>query len=86
MNDTPIKIIEPVPAAQTADDTQSKLKALLSSRKFWAAVIGLAVLVTKAFKPDLPITEDQITSIVYVLIAYILGTAIESSGQAIAGQ
>jgi uncharacterized membrane protein YdjX (TVP38/TMEM64 family) len=54
-----------------------KLKALLSSRKFWASVLGLAILIIKAFRPDFPITEDQMTSIVVVIVAYIFGTAIE---------
>jgi hypothetical protein len=59
-----------------------KLKALLASRKFWAAVIGVALMATKAFKPDFPINEAELTNIVYVLVAYILGTAVESAAQA----
>jgi hypothetical protein len=31
-----------------------KLKQLLASRKFWAAVFGLALIIIKAFKPDYP--------------------------------
>ena len=59
-----------------------KLKALLSSRKFWASVLGLAILIIKAFRPDFPVTEDQMTSIVVVIVAYIFGTAIEDHGNA----
>ena len=55
-----------------------KLKALLASRKFWAAAVGLVVTVTKAFQPDFPMDESQVTNVVYLLVAYILGTAISN--------
>ena len=55
----------------------SKLKQLLGSRKFWAALIGLMLIILKVWKPDFPLDESQLTSVVYVLVAYILGTGIE---------
>jgi len=55
----------------------SKLKQLLASRKFWAALIGLALIIIKTWQPDFPLSEDQLTGVVYVLVAYILGTGIE---------
>jgi hypothetical protein len=55
----------------------SKLKYLLTSRKFWAAFVGLFLLTLKAWHPDFPITEEQLTDFVYLLIAYITGTALE---------
>jgi hypothetical protein len=60
-----------------------KLKALLSSRKFWAMIVGLAMVVTKAFKPDFPLTEDQLIPIIALLVTYILGTSIEDAGYGI---
>ena len=54
-----------------------KLKQLAGSRKFWAAFFGLVLVITKTFKPDFPLQEEQLTAVVYVLVAYILGTGIE---------
>jgi hypothetical protein len=55
----------------------AKLTTLLTSRKFWAAAIGLLMLVIKALRPDFPLTEQQITDVVYLLVAFIAGTALE---------
>lgn len=55
-----------------------KLKQLLASRKFWAALLGLAFVSLKAYKPDFPLSEEAVTNMIYVLVAYILGTAIEA--------
>lgn len=55
-----------------------KLKGVLSSRKFWAAIVALAFSFLKAYVPDFPLGEDAVLQIVLVLAAYILGTAIES--------
>ena len=55
----------------------SKFKQLLGSRKFWAALIGLVLIIVKVWQPDFPLAEDQLTAVIYVLVAYILGTGIE---------
>ncbi|MBG0785565.1 MAG: hypothetical protein H0S79_10730 [Anaerolineaceae bacterium] len=54
-----------------------KVKQLLGSRKFWAALIGLVLVMVKVWRPDFPLDEEQLVSVVYVLVAYILGTGIE---------
>ncbi len=56
---------------------ENKGLQLLKSRKFWAAVIGLVVMVVKEFVPDFPIGEEQLTNLVYLIVAYIVGTALE---------
>ncbi len=55
----------------------SKLKQLLTSRKFWAALVGLILVIVKAWQPDFPLSEEDLTTLIYVLVAYILGTGIE---------
>lgn len=59
---------------------ENKLIYLIKSRKFWAALIGLAMIILKAFKPDFPLSEDQIIGMVVVLVGYIFGVAIEDAG------
>ena len=54
-----------------------KLNALFRSRKFWAALVGLVMVIAKAIWPDLPLQEEQVSSMVWVLVAYILGVAVE---------
>ncbi len=56
----------------------AKFTELLKSRKFWAALIGLIVIVVKAYAPNFPLSEEQITDLVYLLVAFIIGTGIES--------
>lgn len=59
-----------------------KLKGIAKSRKFWAGIVGSALIALKAFIPDFPLTEDQVSEVVYLLVAYIIGTGIEDSGLA----
>jgi hypothetical protein len=56
-----------------------KLLALLKSRKFWAAIVGLVVVTASKLDPNFPISAEQLSSIVYLLVAYILGTGLEDS-------
>ena len=66
-------------------DRMDKLKALLRSRKFWAAVIGLLLIVARNLWPQfLPFSDAQISEFLFVVIAYILGTALEDAGAAFA--
>lgn len=51
--------------------------SVFKSRKFWAAVASLIFVVVSHYLPDFPISEDQAQNIAYVLMAYILGTALE---------
>ncbi len=58
-------------------ETQPKWKLLLKSRKFWAAVVGLGLVVLRFYLPSFPLSDEDVTRLVYLLIAYILGTALE---------
>ncbi|HEY3345589.1 MAG TPA: hypothetical protein VGJ97_11715 [Anaerolineaceae bacterium] len=58
----------------------SKFSALVQSRKFWAAAVGLGLVLLRAFKPDFPISDDQMTKMVLLLVAYILGVGLEDHG------
>ncbi len=56
-----------------------KLLALLKSRKFWAAVIGVVLISLRHFMPDFPLADDDITRLIYVIVAFILGTGLEDA-------
>jgi hypothetical protein len=55
----------------------AKWVLLLKSRKFWAAVVALGLVIFRAYQPDFPVSDENMTKIVLVLIAYIVGTALE---------
>ncbi len=57
-----------------------KLLDLLKSRKFWAAVIGLIVVVVRNIWPSFPLTDAQIQDIALILVAFIVGTGLEDVG------
>ena len=50
--------------------------SLIKSRRFWAAVASIAVVV---LKDRLPIPEEQITNIVLAIGAWIVGESLRSS-------
>jgi uncharacterized membrane protein len=59
-------------------------KSKLSSRKFWAAVIGFITAILVAFNVD-NLTIEQVTGIISacaVLVAYILGEGMVDSARA----
>lgn len=57
----------------------TKLIAILKSRKFWASLIGLAFVVLTAYVDprSLPFTQDQIVSFILVVVGYVLSVALE---------
>ena len=63
----------------------SKLLGLFRSRKFWAALVGFAFVMLDEFIPAFPLDAEQVTNIVYVIAAYILGVALDDMGQGIGG-
>jgi uncharacterized membrane protein len=57
-------------------------KRKLTSRKFWAAVVGFITAILIAFKVD-NLTVEQVTAVISalgVLVAYILGEGLADSG------
>lgn len=56
---------------------KNRLAGLLRSRKFWAAAVGVVFTVVQAVWPDFPLQLEQVTEVVTLLSAYILGTAVE---------
>jgi hypothetical protein len=63
---------------------QSKLNLLVRSRKFWASLIGLGLVVLRSFVPAFPIADADLTKIVFVIVAYVLGTGLEDSALSLA--
>jgi hypothetical protein len=62
----------------------NKLQLLVRSRKFWASVIGLGLVILRGIIPNFPIADADLTRIIYVIVAYILGTGLEDSALSLA--
>jgi hypothetical protein len=62
----------------------NKLQLLVRSRKFWASVIGLGLVVLRGIIPNFPIADADLTRIIYVIVAYILGTGLEDGALSLA--
>jgi len=57
--------------------TQSKWLYILQSRKLWASVIGLVLVLVASWGQDPFPTDTIITAIVAVVAAYVASTALE---------
>jgi len=53
---------------------------LIHSRKFWAAVIGVIVITVKALVPTIPVSEEDIGKILWMIIAFIIGDSLSDVG------
>jgi len=58
-------------------EVEMKLKAMLASRIFWAALVGLLMVVVRSFVPHFPLDGEALTQILYLIGAYIFGEAVE---------
>ncbi len=63
----------------------AKLSRVFRSRKFWAALIGTVFVVLDEFVPAFPLEAEQVTNVVYMLIAYIIGVAIDDGMSGLKG-
>lgn len=50
---------------------------LLVSRKFWVALVALAVIVVGAFVPDYALDEQALVDLVVIAVAYVVGVAVD---------
>lgn len=56
----------------------NKLQSVLTSRKFWASVVGAVVVVANKLRPEGPLlSEPEVMAFVGMLVSYVLGTALE---------
>jgi uncharacterized membrane protein len=62
-----------------------KVLALFKSRKFWASIAGLLLIVVQEFMPNFPLDADQVTNVIYVVVAFIIGTGLEDAAGESAG-
>ena len=55
------------------------LKALLRSQKFQALVAGLLMIALKSFLPNFPLSEAQLTDLIAILGALIVGLGVQGA-------
>ena len=59
-----------------------QLPPFLKSRKFWALMAGALCIALRQYVPNFPISDQQLTELVYLLVAYIIGTGLEDVNRA----
>ena len=62
-----------------------KLLGVFRSRKFRAALIGTIFVLLDELVPAFPLDAEQVTNIVFMLVAYIIGVAIDDGKQLLKG-
>jgi uncharacterized membrane protein YdjX (TVP38/TMEM64 family) len=53
------------------------MQVLVTSRKFWGALIALVVIVIAAFMPGFDLDQEQVVSLAVIVVSYLVGTAID---------
>lgn len=53
------------------------MKDLFISRKFWALVFGLVVVVIAAFSPNFSIDPETAAAFAVIVVSYVLGVAVD---------
>ena len=62
---------------KSVKSVKQKLVEKLTSRKFWAAVVGVIYSMISLIWPDFPIPEESVIGVVVTVVSYILGVALE---------
>jgi len=57
------------------------VSAVLRSRKFWAALVGIAFVLLRAVWPNFPLDEAAVEQLVWLVMAYVLGVGVSDVGQ-----
>lgn len=53
------------------------MQTLLMSRKFWAAVLTLVVIVVAAFAPGFDLDSEAAAGLAVIAVSYIIGVAVD---------
>ncbi len=53
------------------------MQTLLVSRKFWAAVLTLVVIVVAAFAPGFDLDSEAAAGLAVIAVSYIIGVAVD---------
>ena len=53
------------------------MKTLLTSRKFWMALIALTALTISAFLPGFELDQERAAGLAVIVVSYIIGVAVD---------